>query len=39
MSGRSNTLFIPSNPGAVADMASQIRDGVLQAGAAQDMRR
>jgi len=38
-SGHTSTLFIPSNPGAVADMAEQIRNGVLQAGAAQNMRR
>lgn len=30
-SGRASTIFVPSAPGAVADMAGQIRDGVLQA--------
>lgn len=39
MSGKSSTIFIPSSPGAVGDMAAQIRDGVLQSGAAQSMRR
>ena len=38
-SGRASTIFMPSNPGAVADMAGQIRSGVLQAEAAQNMRR
>ena len=35
-SGNSSTIFIPSDPGAVGSMSSQIRDGVL---AAQAMRR
>ena len=33
-SGNSSTIFVPSNPGAVGEMAAQIRDGVLQAGVA-----
>lgn len=39
MSNKSSTIFIPSNPGAVSDLATEIRNGVLQAGAAQSMRR
>lgn len=39
MSNKSSTIFIPSNPGAVSDLATEIRNGVLQAGAAQTMRR
>jgi regulator of protease activity HflC (stomatin/prohibitin superfamily) len=39
MSSKSSTIFIPSNPGAVSDLATEIRNGVLQAGAAQTMRR
>ena len=35
-SGNSSTIFIPSDPGAVGSMSSQIRDGVL---AAQARRR
>lgn len=31
VSGKASTVFIPSNPGAVADLASQVRDGILQA--------
>ena len=37
-SGRATTIFVPSNPGAVADMAGQIRNGVLQADAARGGR-
>lgn len=37
--GKNSTLFIPSNPGAVADMAEQIRNGVLMGNAATTMRR
>ncbi|KAK8657596.1 hypothetical protein V6N13_035827 [Hibiscus sabdariffa] len=31
-SSKSNSVFIPHGPGAVRDIASQIRDGLLQAG-------
>lgn len=31
VTGKASTVFIPSNPGAVADLASQVRDGILQA--------
>ncbi|KAE8657442.1 Hypersensitive-induced response protein 1 [Hibiscus syriacus] len=31
-SSKSNSVFIPHGPGAVRDVASQIRDGLLQAG-------
>ncbi|OAY77777.1 Hypersensitive-induced response protein 1 [Ananas comosus] len=30
-SSKSNSVFIPHGPGAVADIASQVRDGMLQA--------
>lgn len=39
VSGNSSTVFVPSNPGAVGDMAAQIRMGVLQAEAGDQMRR
>lgn len=29
-SSKSNSVFIPHGPGAVKDIASQIRDGLLQ---------
>ena len=32
--GGATTVFIPSNPGAVADMAAQVRAGILQGDAA-----
>lgn len=34
VSGKATTVFVPSNPGAVADLASQMRSGILQADAA-----
>lgn len=37
--GKASTIFIPINPGSVNDLASEIRNGVMQAGAAQSMRR
>ncbi len=39
VAGKASTIFVPSNPGAVSDIAGEIRNGVLQAGAAQSMRR
>lgn len=39
VSGNSSTVFVPSNPGAVGDMAAQIRMGVLQAEAGERMHR
>lgn len=38
-SGRASTIFVPSAPGAVSDLATQIRDGVLQGEAANSLRR
>jgi len=35
---KSQTVFIPHSTGAIADVAAQIRDGVLQAGAPQQRR-
>ncbi|KAI8103557.1 hypothetical protein M9435_004892 [Picochlorum sp. BPE23] len=37
--GKSTTVFVPNNPGAVADMASQIRAGILEGDAANINRR
>lgn len=34
-SSKSNSVFIPHGPGAVKDIASQIREGLLQANATQ----
>merc|ERR1712014_412989 len=34
---KSSTVFIPHSAGSVADVASQIRNGVLQAGPAQQL--
>jgi len=34
VTGKATTVFVPSNPGAVADLASQMRSGILQADAA-----
>ena len=39
ISGKASTIFVPSNPGSVADLDAQIRNGVLQADAASSMRR
>merc|ERR1712061_811281 len=35
---KAQTVFIPSGPGGVADVSSQIRNGILQAGAPGQMR-
>ena len=32
--GKATTIFVPHNPGAVADVAAQIRDGSIMARAA-----
>lgn len=37
VTGKASTVFIPSNPGAVADLASQVRDGILQADAGHNL--
>lgn len=34
-----STIFIPSNPGAITDMAGEIRNGMLQAGLGQQQMR
>ncbi|MCS6711662.1 SPFH domain-containing protein [Brachybacterium sp. EF45031] len=34
--GRSNVLYLPSNPGSVASMGEEVRNAMLQAQAAQD---
>ena len=39
VSGKTSTVFVPSNPGAVADLASQVRAGILQGDAANVNRR
>lgn len=36
---KSSTVFMPHGPGAVADVASQIRSGTLQAASVQEMSR
>jgi NADPH-dependent curcumin reductase CurA len=36
---RSSTVFIPHQPGAVGDVAAQVRQGFLQASSAQSMSR
>merc|ERR1712099_41416 len=36
--GKAQTVFLPHSAGAVADVASQIRNGILQAGAPGQMR-
>ncbi|XP_057756888.1 hypersensitive-induced response protein 2-like [Arachis stenosperma] len=36
-SSRSSTVFIPHGPGAVKDIATQIRDGLLQGNASQNL--
>jgi hypothetical protein len=35
-SSKSNSVFIPHGPGAVRDVAAQIRDGLLQGNATRD---
>merc|ERR1712183_144287 len=37
-SSKAQTVFLPHSAGAVADVASQIRNGILQAGAPGQMR-
>eukprot|EP00192_Tetraselmis_astigmatica_P025255 CAMPEP_0117690578 /NCGR_PEP_ID=MMETSP0804-20121206/25206_1 /TAXON_ID=1074897 /ORGANISM="Tetraselmis astigmatica, Strain CCMP880" /LENGTH=56 /DNA_ID=CAMNT_0005503643 /DNA_START=398 /DNA_END=568 /DNA_ORIENTATION=- len=37
--GRSNTVFMPHQPGGVGDVAAQIRNGFMEASAGQTMSR
>lgn len=38
-SSKTNTVFMPHQPGGVADVASQVRNGFMQAAAGQSMKR
>lgn len=38
-SSKTNTVFMPHQPGGVADVASQVRNGFMQAEAGQSMKR
>ena len=37
--GRSNVLYLPSNPGSLGDLSSELRNALLQAHAAEDAER
>jgi hypothetical protein len=37
--GKGSTVFVPHQPGTIADIGGQIRSGFMQAAAAQEMHR